>query len=643
MDPKQAFLPTVNRLHTTSRNAWLFVIVLTTFSLALAFWHKDLHHVLPHWTEEKDASVGPAALVRSYHLQTGVRWMNPGSDGGRWRVMFTCNGQSPCPTLYAEEGDIIDLSVKSDIYAQSSIHLSGIGHKQTLGPWNDGTAGLSQFPTLPRSNWSTAYDTSGAWGLNWFIDHTTTASADGIAGAIYVAPSPDRPRPYHLITNDSLDIRQIREAERAIRHVIIQNHQHRDTVWKLLRMRVEGSEYYCYDSILVNGKGRVHCRQPGYDYINGHALDQKGCIQPPGLPDETCTPSEADYEVIETQGQKYLMLNLINLGFEHSVKVSIDHHKMTLVANNGGFVFPESSDVVYIPDPSRVTVLVHLDAEPDDYAIRISSTSELQNLHGYAILRYRAKRPPQYGEPMTLPPTKPEAICLFPDGNTHPDCSTTDAQFVPPYPENPPLSVTKHRPAQADLTFRLTADSQSSKTERVPEYFLNGKPLQLFHGSMLPLLFHAANETLEKPVISNLPLGSVVDLIIENRINETISFYKHGEPSWLLGSGANERFPGETVEDVMQRPGVSEKVLNLHNPGLVIVHDLPALGWSVLRFKVTSQTATMLHAAKLRYFALGMTVPILEGITVDTPLKVPESVVDRPHVDFKPAHDGIFG
>lgn len=81
----------------------------------------------------------------------------------------------------------------------------------------------------------------------------------GIAGAIYVAPSLDRPRPYHLITNDSLDIRQIREAERAIRHVIIQNHQHRDTVWKLLRMRVEGSEYYCYDSILVNGNSICPC------------------------------------------------------------------------------------------------------------------------------------------------------------------------------------------------------------------------------------------------------------------------------------------------------------------------------------------------------------------------------------------------
>lgn len=38
-----------------------------------------------------------------------------------------------------------------------------------------------------------------------------------------------------------------------------------------------------------------------------------------------------------------------------------------------------------------------------------------------------------------------------------------------------------------------------------------------------------------------------------------------------------------------------------------------------------------------------MTVPILEGITEDTPLKIPEDLVERPHVDFKPAHDGVFG
>jgi hypothetical protein len=175
---------------------------------------------------------------------------------------------------------------------------------------------------------------------------------------------------------------------------------------------------------------------------------------------------------------------------------------------------------------------------------------------------------------------------------------------------------------------------------------------------MLPLLFHAPNETLVKPIIGNLPLGSVVDLIIENQINETIPLYKHGDPSWFLGSRGQQRFPGNTVQDAIDS---DSKSLNLQDPALVIVHDLPALGWSVLRFKVTSQQATIIHAAKLRYFAvsscsqagihgsltnggqLGMSAPILEGITEDTPIKVPESVVNRPHVEFKPAHDGIFG
>lgn len=41
----------------------------------------------------------------------------------------------------------------------------------------------------------------------------------------------------------------------------------------------------------------MHCRQPDYGHIKGQKLDQKGCVQPPGLPDETCKQSLADYEV----------------------------------------------------------------------------------------------------------------------------------------------------------------------------------------------------------------------------------------------------------------------------------------------------------------------------------------------------------
>ncbi|KZL70549.1 multicopper oxidase [Colletotrichum tofieldiae] len=563
--------------------------------------------------------------------------------------MFVCNGQSPCPTLYAEEGDIVELTVKSDVYSQSSIHWSGIGHKGT-GSWNDGTAGISQFPILPRGNFTSVIDTTGSWGLNWYAEHTTAASADGLYGMVYVAPSPSRPRPYRLITHNEIELRKIMEAERQIRHLAIKNHQHRDTGWKMLRMRAEGSEFYCYDSILVNGKGRVHCRQPGFEKLNGHNLDETGCIQPPGLPAESCTPSNADYEIIETEGRPYIMMNLIDIGFEHSVLVSVDSHKMTVVANNGGFVNPEETDVVYVPSAGRVTVLIKLDAEPGDYAMRISSTSQMQNLQSYSILRYPASRRPIYGEPMKVPqPASPENVCVLPDGSVTDGCKTIEGQFLAPYPASPPPMAGKPRSSAADYTFHLVAGFQASLTEpHAPEYFLNEKPWQLFRSALKPLLFQEASESrsensLGKPVIEGIPLGSIVDLIIENQLNDTVPLYKHAEASWLLGAQAHERFSYRNVEDAIAADGDVSKSLNMHDAALVTVHDLPPLGWSVLRFKVTAKAATMIHAVKLRYFALGMSAPILEGIMADDPAKFPESAVNRPHVDFEPKNDGVFG
>ncbi|KAK2017455.1 Cupredoxin [Colletotrichum eremochloae] len=562
--------------------------------------------------------------------------------------MFVCNGQSPCPTLYAEEGDIVHLTVKSDVYTQSSIHWSGIGHKGS--GWNDGTAGISQFPILPRGNFTSVIDTTGSWGLNWYAEHTTAVSADGLYGMVYVAPSQSRPRPYSLITHDEIEVRKIMEAEKQVRHLAIKNHQHRDTGWKMLRMRAEGSEFYCYDSILVNGKGRVHCRQPGFEKLNGHDLDETGCIQPPGLPDESCTPSNADYEVIETEGRPYIMMNFINIGFEHSVLVSIDGHKMIAVANNGGFVKPVETDVVYVPSAGRITVLVKLDAEPSDYAVRISSTSQMQNLQSYSILRYPARRRPMYGEPMKVPqPMSPNNVCVLPDGSARDGCKTVEGQYLSPYPAAPPPTARKSRPAAADYTFHLAAGSKASLTEpHVPEYFLNEKPWQLFRSALTPLLFQGHNgssfeNSMGKPIIENIPLGSVVDLIVENKLNDTVPLYKHGEPAWLLSAHAGQNFSHDSVEDAITVDTDISRSLNLHDPALVTVHDLPPLGWSVLRFKATAKAATMIHAVKLRYFALGLSAPIMEGIMADDPVALPESAVNQPHVDFEPKNDGVFG
>lgn len=222
---------------------------------------------------------------------------------------------------------------------------------------------------------------------------------------------------------------------------------------------------------------------------------------------------------------------------------------------------------------------------------------------------------------MRLPEAKPseEEVCLLKDSTVRPHCKEVEANFLPPYPADPvPVPAAKQSwrkkdHAAADLTFRFTAGVQKSKTEpHVPEYFLNGKPWQLFRASMTPVLFsfaqgaESAAREFEKPIIGGVPEGAVVDLIIENTLNDTIPLYKHGEPHWVLGSGRDSPFPYDTVSEAI-KAGFGP--LNLDNAGRAIVHDLPPLGWVVVRFRAASGVATMVHAVKLRYFAVSYSFP----------------------------------
>jgi L-ascorbate oxidase len=212
---------------------------------------------------------------------------------------------------------------------------------------------------------------------------------------------------------------------------------------------------------------------------------------------------------------------------------------------------------------------------------------------------------------MQLPNVDANDICLRPDSSIENWCSLVDGEHTPPYPPLSPPRVDSSKPGgAADFTFHLAAGVKKSSTEKfAPEYYLNEKPWQLFRGSMKPLLFvnlsePSAQSALEKPVLYDLPIGSAVDLLIENQLNDTIPLYKHGKPAWLLGSQAYANFPWRDVIDAVRDAEHGATLLNLHNPPLVVVHDLPPLGWSVLRFKVTTKTASMIHAAKLRYFAV---------------------------------------
>lgn len=89
----------------------------------------------------------------------------------------------------------------------------------------------------------------------------------------------------------------IHEAEQFAQHMVVWNYYRRDSIWRVLELKGEGTNLNCYDSILVNSKGRRHCRHPDYESLNGRVLDESGCAIEEGNEGVPCTPSEADYEV----------------------------------------------------------------------------------------------------------------------------------------------------------------------------------------------------------------------------------------------------------------------------------------------------------------------------------------------------------
>ncbi|KAH7062619.1 Cupredoxin [Macrophomina phaseolina] len=590
------------------------------------------------WTHSRGSPLHPSGNYNPrdvhYNLTMSQAWRNP--DGGHWRPMFVGNSESPVPVINVREGDLIHLNVHNDLGIPSALHWFGFHHYHSQ-TWNDGTAGVTTYPILPRANWTSTLNTSGHWGLKWYTDHCTTPLFDGFYGTIWIRPSPERERPYHMVSSDEADIEDMLDSEATPEHVTIYNYQHRTYDNLLSQLQHDGYEPYCFQSVLINGKGRVHCRPYGVGDIGGEPIDSHGCVKQPtgAVGYGTCIPTYTDYEasepqIIETKNRRWMMMNFINNGLEHAWRVSIDSHKMWVVANDAGFVTAQQVDIITLRNGQRLTVMVKLDQNPDDYAIRFHADSKQQSLQGYAILRYPHRRTGErLGAPMARPAQALSAMHYAASPLGHATLLSEDG--LRPYPPAPP-------PQHADVTLHMRArGAPDPHNPFVTNYTLNGAPWQLWRALRSPLVLAPSTELRgPNPVVRGLPVGSVVDVVVQNELEVALPMYKHNDATWLLGRGDGEFGWGDVA--AAESEGVP---VNLADPVRGFFHVLPARGWMVLRWRIEQPAMTMFHAVRARQFVMGMQVPMFEGD--DHWPEVPQSVSDRPHVEFEmPERMGIF-
>lgn len=60
-----------------------------------------------------------------------------------------------------------------------------------------------------------------------------------------------------------------------------------------------------------------------------------------------------------------------------------------------------------------------------------------------------------------------------------------------------------------------------------------------------------------KPIEGVHLYGTVVGLIVQNKLNHTILMYKHGDPPWILGSAEKSKFEWKSINEAVKHSAPS--------------------------------------------------------------------------------------
>lgn len=125
-------------------------------------------------------------------------------------------------------------------------------------PWSDGTPGLSQNHIQPGCEFLYKWKAT-QHGSYWYHSHTDLQIDDGLLGPIIIHPKSSTPNPYSLVSKDPATIDAIKSAEKHRYPMLLSDWRHipSSQAWDISEK--SHIDLLCFDSILVNGKGKVDC------------------------------------------------------------------------------------------------------------------------------------------------------------------------------------------------------------------------------------------------------------------------------------------------------------------------------------------------------------------------------------------------
>ena len=444
------------------------------------------------WGSSTTVNTNPAAapntgVVRTYNFTIARGTLAP---DGVSRPVILINGQFPGPTIEANWGDTISVTVNNQIDNEgTSLHWHGMLQSNTND--QDGVPGVTQCPIAPGQSYTYSFQAS-MYGSTWYHAHYSAQYTAGLYGAMVIHGPTDN-APYDIDLGPVL----LSDYYYQDYYSTVQDVMGTDT------SKVSPSS----DNNLINGKGNTNCAQS---------------------PVSTSCTTNAGLAEFQFQTGKTHRLRLINAGAEAIQKFSIDNHLLTVMAVDFVPIIPYQTTVVTLAVGQRLDILVTANGTPTDSVYMrstISTCSKYKQPNALALIYYPSAD-------KTLPPTtQPQ-----PD-TTDPCAEESISKSVPAFIQTPTTQPERTLEVDINITLNSTGSLLWALNNSTFRADYNNPTLQALQHGLTPAQLPAESNTFD--------FGSAqsIRLLINNHSPVAHPMHLHGYDMSVLSVGGSPPSP----------------------------------------------------------------------------------------------------
>ncbi|KAB1202100.1 L-ascorbate oxidase [Morella rubra] len=500
------------------------------------------------------------------------------------KLAVTINGDSPGPTIYAQQGDTIVVEVNNTLVTENvAIHWHGIRQRGT--PWSDGTEGVIQCPIMPGDTFIYTFIVDKA-GTYLYHAHYGMQLTAGLYGFIIVSVPDGVSQPFAYNYDET---------------IMLKDWYHNSTYEQATGLSSIPFGWVGEpQSLLINGRGRFNCS----------LVDSGLC----NATNPECSP----YSLSVVAGLTY-RLRIGSLASLSALSFEIENHSMTVVEADGNYVEPFETKNLYINSGETYSVLVTANQEATrNYWITTNVVGRKPSTPtGLAIWNY-------FPVPHDLtPPTDPTTGPLWND--TASQLSQSRAlkahhDYVQTPPDSERLIVLLNTQNLIDGRNRWSLNNRSLTFPATPylialkegftDAFDQNPPPDSYDREHYDIYsvaeYVSANAS---NAIYRIGFNTTVDIVLQNAntmtkdTSETHPWHMHGQDFWVLGFGDGKFNPLNDTEN-----------FNFADPIMKNTVPLYPYGWTALRFRADNPGVWIFHCHIEPHLFLGMGIVFEAGV-----------------------------